>query len=100
MMKEQMIMKMAEHMPHKFPPVTEHTEYVDPEGLSEQPFTRSMTKAEICYYLSNADEETYNMYCDLWKAHLEARAQTMKLLSIKNKLVRANLAYTKKKIKV
>jgi len=100
MKDEMLITNMAKHMPHKFPPVTEQAEYVDPEGLCEQSFTRSMTKAEICYYLINADEETYQMYCDLWRAHIEERAQTMKLLSIKNRLVRANLAYAKKKVKV
>jgi|688.fasta_scaffold01179_32 hypothetical protein len=100
MKDEAMIMKMAEHMPHKFPPVTEHSNYVDPEGLSEQPFTRSMTKAEMCYYLANADYETYQMYVSLWLAHLEARASTMKLLSTRKKLIKANYAYTVKKMKV
>ena len=100
MKDETLITNMAKHMPHKFPPVTEHAEYVDPEGLCEQPFTRSMTSAEICYYLMNSDYETYQMYCDLWNACKEERAQTMKLLSARKKLIKANYAYTTKKMKV
>lgn len=100
MKDETLITNICTHMHHKFPPVTEHSDYVDPEGNQEGAFTRSMTKAECAYYLINSDYETYQMYCDLWKAYQEERAATMRLLSARKKLIKANYAYTIKKMKV
>lgn len=100
MRDEKMIMNWVKHMPHKLPPVTVETNYVDPEGIQDDPFTRSMTQAEAAYYLFNCDDDTYAMYQSLWHNHLEARAQEQRLLGFRKKLIKANLMLTKQKMKV
>lgn len=100
MRDEKMIMNWVKHMPHKLPPVTEQSDYVDPEGTHEGTFTRSMTQAEACYYLINCDDDTYAMYQSLWHNHLEARAQELRLLGFRKKLIKANIMLTKQKMKV
>ena len=96
---EKEIIKWATHMPHKFPPVVEESDYVDPEGLVET-FTRSMTKAEICFYLTVCDVDTYTMYKHLWQSHLQVREEEQRLLSYKKRLVTANINLVKQKVKI